>query len=152
MRQFGLKPGPDPKRKHADMPRQAGRPVVIGGGSTHQIRPREARNRKWANDPHCHWCGKLTKLPPPRVRGKKHVQEHDWATLDHLVSRFEAEKRRNAKPGEKRWVLACFECNNRRAREEDKRIPIEELRRRSGRDPDTGRRPDELLHEESANK
>lgn len=104
-----------------------------------------ARNQKWGKNPHCHWCGKLTRLPPPRVRGKKYRQEHDWATLDHLVSRMEKTKRRAARPGERRWVLACFECNNRRSHEEMLRTPIEELRLRSGRDPDTGRRPDELV-------
>jgi len=143
MKQFGFLQGKkDPRRTH-NPPRQAGRPLVIGPKK--KLKPREVRDLKWRQDPRCHWCGKITRLPTPRVKGVKHIQEHDWATLDHLVSRMEATKRRAAKPGERRWVLACYECNNRRSNEEMLKTPIEELRRRAGRDPETGRRPGESL-------
>lgn len=134
MKQFGFKQGrKDPRRTHAPA-RQTGRPVVIGQPSKN-LTPREARNLMWRADPHCHWCGKLTRLPAPRVKGVKHRQEHDWATLDHLVSRLEPSKRQAHKTGERRWVLACFACNVRRSHEEMLRTPIEELWRRSGHYP-----------------
>jgi hypothetical protein len=49
------------------------------------------------------------------------------ATIDHLVSRYHPERwvtRETTK------VLACYECNSRRAREETANLPKEELYRR----------------------
>lgn len=55
------------------------------------------------------------------------------ATIDHLVSRYFPERWITAKPGEVRKVLACFECNNKRASEETKKLhPFELYKRGQG--------------------
>jgi hypothetical protein len=132
MKQFGFRQGKsDPRRRH-EPARQEGRPIFIGKRDG-PMSPREWRDLAWRADPHCHWCKKPTRLPPPRVKGVKHRQEHDWATIDHLVSRFRKHERGAHQPGERRWVLACYECNQRRATEEQASVPIEELRARASK-------------------
>jgi hypothetical protein len=45
------------------------------------------------------------------------------ATVDHLVSRYHPERWVKAGEQEPRRVLACFECNNRRSKEETNMLP-----------------------------
>ena len=81
-------------------------------------------------NPHCFWCGCLLTL---ENRNKKYAKlPPNGATLDHVISR----NNKNWKKGARnRLVLSCSECNNKRQAEETKRLPIEELWRRSGRRP-----------------
>lgn len=82
---------------------------------------REKKLKLFDNDPHCHWCGRLTILT-----NDKEIKGHPnplMATVDHLISRYRPERWVKAQPGECRQVLACFECNNRRATEEAKKLP-----------------------------
>jgi hypothetical protein len=53
------------------------------------------------------------------------------ATVDHLRTRYDPTRwLKQSVPNETRTVLACFECNNNRAKRDGKMRPIEELRRR----------------------
>ena len=79
-------------------------------------------------DPKCHWCQRVTLLT-----NIAHVGSNPnplMATIDHIVSRYNPERWVKRKPHEIRKVLACFECNNRRASEETARLSKEELFRR----------------------
>lgn len=74
----------------------------------------------------CHWCkGRMVltlrvhiKHPEPRL-----------ATFEHLDDRFSPE--RGQHNGERRVVLACLECNQRRGRETQDAQGIDALRARS---------------------
>lgn len=79
-------------------------------------RIRTQRNRLWAIDPHCHWCGKLTVLPRAHAPHEpRPMPEMNWATIDHLHCRLHPDR---LKPGDgqMRRVLACWSCNNQRNR------------------------------------
>ena len=87
---------------------------------------RELKARLWQDvKGRCHWCGRETKLLNiPEIKGPAPA---DMATIDHLISRYSPErwvKRGNAK------VLACYECNSKRANEETMSLSKEELKRR----------------------
>ena len=76
-------------------------------------------------DPRCHWCKRITILTNiPEIRGEP---DPLMATIDHLVSRYHPERwvRRNMTK-----VLACYECNARRSREETESLSQAELARR----------------------
>lgn len=81
-------------------------------------------------DGRCYWCacdlvvsppGKHIKSPPPNL-----------ATIEHLRDRFDPTRWERNRNGERRLVLACLECNNRRGAENQAAAGKEELRRRSG--------------------
>lgn len=84
------------------------------------------RRRLWDADPHCYWCGQLTvelnlkpyEKPPGNL-----------ATLDHLRSRLDVTRGTTLAVS---TVLSCLRCNNERAAAEQARLPLHELRRRSG--------------------
>lgn len=82
------------------------------------------RRRMFDFDPRCYWCGRKTVWCAPADG----IMPADGATVDHLHSRYDRERRGNTRMVS--VVLACYECNNRRSMEETRRIPIEELRRR----------------------
>jgi hypothetical protein len=92
------------------------------------------RNRLWADDPSCHWCGKETVLPMDLPGGGNDQTEPRMATIDHLDSRLD--ETRGAFPNHEitRTVLACRECNERRGSTRQAQLPIEELRRRASHD------------------
>jgi 5-methylcytosine-specific restriction endonuclease McrA len=81
----------------------------------------------FALNPHCHWCGKLTRLYKHNQHKKTPL---DAATLDHLRSRYNPE-RLIPSPDKEQTVLACWECNHKRGEQETKETPPEELHRRS---------------------
>ena len=56
------------------------------------------------------------------------------ATLDHLYHRWSPE-RHNPIEGQKRRVMACKQCNERRGAEYQRSVPIEKLREISGAYP-----------------
>jgi hypothetical protein len=55
------------------------------------------------------------------------------ATIDHLRSKLDPHRTEPAR-GERRRVLACYDCNHERAKKEYDALPVEEQRAR-------GRRP-----------
>ena len=91
------------------------------------------RRKLWLQDPTCRFCGILTilpeDLPPNSVKNTK-------ATIEHLDSRYNpmrgAYQGMSGKIAE-RCTLACWKCNNDRNKVEQEQVPIEELRKRSGR-------------------
>lgn len=89
---------------------------------------RELKIRLYREDPHCHWCKRKTVLT--NVKEIKGKPDPLMATVDHLISRFDIRRWVKPQPGEKRKVLACFECNNKRASQEAKLLPNGELFRR----------------------
>jgi hypothetical protein len=89
---------------------------------------RQFKLKLWQNDPKCHWCHRETKLLNiPEIQGEA---DPLMATLDHLRSRYFLERFVKPKDGERTKVLACYECNSRRAREETASLTKEELVKR----------------------
>jgi len=80
-----------------------------------------------ARDPHCYWCGceVIWYKPDPHD-----TLPLNFATLDHVNSRVLYP---GGRPLRGETVLACRECNEERARIEQKQLGLGELRRRSGR-------------------
>jgi hypothetical protein len=94
---------------------------------THEkgLKTRELRRKLWLEDPHCHWCGIITRWLSPE--GGKLPE--DAATIDHLYTRYEMEKRKEmGNP----CVLACNKCNHDLGEQATAAQPIEELWRRAG--------------------
>lgn len=92
--------------------------------------------RLWLADRRCYFCRRPTVLvvsPGGRKPTNKKNLDHfpERASIDHLHSRFS--ENRKQLHGIETTVLACYECNQRRGREEQAAIPTEELNRRSGR-------------------
>lgn len=87
---------------------------------------REIKLKLYQENPRCHWCQRETILTNiPEIHGDPNPL---MATIDHLVSRYHPE----------RWVkrdvtkvLACYECNARRAREETLALSRQEIIERS---------------------
>jgi hypothetical protein len=83
---------------------------------------RQRRRNLWVADPHCWWCGRLTRYASRKggkAARKAGYQDPDLATVDHLATW------RNRPPGVDRrrlpevTVLACRECNRDRGRISD---------------------------------
>jgi hypothetical protein len=80
-------------------------------------------------DPRCHWCERETKLTNiPELNGEA---DPLMATVDHLRSRYCLDRFVKPKIGAPTKVLACYECNSRRAQEETDTLSREELVKRS---------------------
>ena len=90
-----------------------------------KLSKRELRRQLFEQDPHCHWCGCLTIW----LDQDGGAYPDNFATLDHLYTRYEMEKR--VELGNP-FVLACNKCNHDRGAEATKAQPIEELWRRAG--------------------
>ena len=80
----------------------------------------------WKENPHCHWCGKPTTL----TGSTEQKITPETATLDHLYSRLDPRRREVNRSMEKRRLLACYECNQRRCRESVAESNAEKERRR----------------------
>lgn len=80
-------------------------------------------------DPRCHWCKRVTKL----ICEKALTGEADplMATIDHVVSRYHLHRWVKRKAGQKRKVLACYECNHNRSIQETLCLSRAEVLRRS---------------------
>ena len=89
----------------------------------------------WSENPKCNWCKKDTILlmrAPSQIRGVGKVRpREDEATIDHLFSRYNPDRQTPNLKNEKRLVLACWQCNQNRGKEESAAQPIEELHKRS---------------------
>lgn len=106
--------------------------IFSGYLSSRRMEMRNKRRRLlglFARDPHCHWC-RCSVVIMPRVPKLKNMPDNA-ATLDHLRSRFHPRRQEPVRYGERRIVLACNACNQRRCQEEQRQIGAEELRRRS---------------------
>lgn len=76
---------------------------------------RKRRENLWINeDGKCYWCGRETFLPPKG--DPKALPSPDWATVDHIRTRLDKNRRDQNIENAPRTVLACWECNNLRGR------------------------------------
>jgi len=89
---------------------------------------RTLKLKLWQANPKCHWCDRITT--PTNVKHIKGKPDPLMATIDHVISRFSPMRWVRAKPDEKRKVLACVECNQRRQQEETAKLSREELVKR----------------------
>ena len=78
----------------------------------------------WFEDPHCYWCGRLTTIEPKIVDGKL---PKDYATVEHLYDGFSGLRGLDFKGPV--TVLACYECNNDRAKQANK-IQVIEMKKK----------------------
>ena len=69
----------------------------------------------------CWWCKCPTVLPPYEPKRAKGSVKPNEATLDHLYSRLHP--LREVKTGDRRYVMACWACNQRRGQEEHTAYP-----------------------------
>lgn len=67
-----------------------------------------------ADRPRCYWCN-IEVFVHERIPGVDDPK--DTATIDHVISRYHRKKGQETPK-----TLACYGCNQRRAREEDKKI------------------------------
>jgi hypothetical protein len=95
------------------------------------IKNRKRRRKLWERDPHCYWCGIETVWHEENAK-----QAINAATIDHIRSRYmenRPDKGEGYRPGI--LVLACWKCNNERARIEQEFLAAEhpeEFRERNG--------------------
>lgn len=90
---------------------------------------RKIKLKLFNENPNCHWCGELTVLTNEPSLNKSNINPK-MATVDHIISRLHVERWVKRGPDERRKVLACYECNQRRAMEEESKLSKEELMRR----------------------
>src|SRR5437868_8874207 len=77
-------------------------PPIVGNKSN----AKPARRRQlWRRDPHCFWCGRITKFDE--------YYSDDAATVEHIYHRRHP-KRHNGRRHLPSIVLACRRCNNER--------------------------------------
>ena len=83
----------------------------------------------WQADDRCHWCKRHTHLTDiPRIQGNA---DPLMATIDHVVSRIYPHRWVQKKKGQKRKVLACYECNHSRSVRETLSLSRTEVLKRS---------------------
>jgi len=97
------------------------------------------RDRLWKVNPCCRYCGILTILPQDIIKGRDSFGKlrhypNNMATIDHLRSRYDP-KRQIHNRNEKRYILSCVQCNNKREKKETDNIKIEKLWELSKRYP-----------------
>ena len=84
-------------------------------------------------NPYCIRCGVKMILPnalPGYGGGKIKYFPDNTCTYEHRFTRFEMEDRL---ANQTMNSILCLKCNQELARKEEKRVSIEELRKRSGR-------------------
>lgn len=96
------------------------------------------REQMWRRNPRCYWCGRHTRLL--NINGG--LQPPDMATIDHLFSRINEDRRNHSagiwkvshsgNPYVVRRVLACYACNSERGRRETKLTHLREQQSKSG--------------------
>ena len=97
-----------------------------------QFKVRRRRNLFERQKGRCHWC-RAEMVLPPDGRHVKHMAPNT-ATIEHLRDRFDPTRTERLKfnQPDRRWVLACLACNNKRGAQRQAAQGKEELRRRSG--------------------
>ena len=77
-------------------------------------------------DPHCHWCKVMVvEYPEIQNRSLKRGEQYppDGATIDHLYDRFDTKNRYKVYKNYENKVLACYKCNQDRAKKRVLSIP-----------------------------
>lgn len=86
--------------------------------------------RLWERDNRCHWCRKPTVLTD--IKGGQ--LPPNSATIDHLISRLNPArwvKKKKGQKNERRRVLACYSCNQKRSFQETLCLSRAEIIKRS---------------------
>lgn len=96
---------------------------------------RKRRLKLWNKDPHCYYCGRLTVERSKDDQRKPGELPDKQATLEHLRSRLDPTRQEPCIDNNERTVLACRECNETKAAEEELLLSKEELWERSKRHP-----------------
>lgn len=91
---------------------------------------KKRRAKMMGTDPHCHWCG--VNVVYYQLRPGETTPDN-FATIDHLYSRYSSIRQTISDGKTKTLVLACNECNQKRSDEETAALGIEEIRRRAGK-------------------
>lgn len=101
------------------------------------------RARLMEKDPHCHWCGCEVFEYDDKNRKKP-----DQATIEHLFPRMSPMRALigDAYGRAKTLVLACYKCNNERAKQELENTPVE-IRRARAQGDKTAVAPPEVYPE-----
>lgn len=90
-------------------------------------RQAKRRYRLWLENPNCFWCG----IPTVWLKECPKPAQDNFATLDHLVSRFD--ERRKEQGFKNKTVLSCYKCNHDRGRIDDMLVPLYEKWERAKR-------------------
>lgn len=110
---------------------------------------RDLRIRLMEQHPFCYWCKQQVYEHPDTKRNLNKGERYpdNMATIDHLYSRFNPEKRYQVYKDHEDKVLACYACNTKRSEEEVKKLPksylkqIEKLAHERKAKKDTTPRP-----------
>ena len=85
----------------------------------------------------CHWCGcELVYYERP----DRSAMPHNFATVNHVFTKLSTIMGKRARG---LFVIACAQCSDRRAKEAEQALPIEELHRRSNSRPLSSMTPEE---------
>lgn len=87
---------------------------------------RKLKLQLWKENPHCHWCGRLTQVTNIR----NGVLPEDAATVDHLFSRYNVKRWLHHRHDEPTKVLSCYKCNHDRGNKETSLLSREERSKR----------------------
>ena len=90
---------------------------------------RALKLKLFQEDDRCHWCKRhihLTNIS--RIEG---TADPLMATIDHVVSKLYLHRWKQKKKGQKRKVLACYECNHKRSVQETLSLSRAETLKRS---------------------
>jgi hypothetical protein len=83
----------------------------------------------YQENPYCHWCKrKMILTNESCIRGHPNPL---MCTVDHVVSRYYAFRWVRKKKGQRRKVLACYECNHSRSVQETLCLSRAEILERS---------------------
>ena len=96
----------------------------------------------------CHWCGVEMRIEG--YEPKRGPPDPLLCTLDHLYDRYHPLRHCKHYRGERRYVAACWACNNRRSAEATAALSVQELRDRANKG---GRREDDnskVVHRDPA--
>jgi hypothetical protein len=90
---------------------------------------RSLKLKLYEENPFCYWCKE-----PVILTNESNLHGHPnpkMATIDHVVSRFYPHRWLKRKKGQKRKVLACYECNHNRCVQETLCLSRHEILQRS---------------------
>lgn len=85
-----------------------------------KLRKSEIRKRLFEKEPHCCYCGRLTKeyleLYTTDLPKGFHMPD-DAATVEHLYDKYDYVKRWETRDNPERHAIACYKCNQERGNE-----------------------------------
>jgi hypothetical protein len=85
----------------------------------------------YKENPLCYYCGRLMILTNIKTIPSGQTLPANAATIEHLRSRYSPYRWIKKKRGERRKVLACYECNHNRSIQETLSLSRKEILERS---------------------